>query len=160
LPSAKARIAPRTCFEMSQCVSLAVELGTLLRGPIPCAAARALSFQSGSTILSGSAALRYDAVSGDGTGASVRAALHCCAVLNSVAEARSATAYFEHYDARLSRAFSKHSEACFRLYSEAKLSSEWDAELERLRAAANAPIQRKPLFRMCTGQQLPAPQTG
>ncbi len=112
-----------------------VRPGALLCADLPCAASVYTRLAQGNTISCGAAALRYDPISGDGTGASLRSAILACAVVRHVVESGDSSAGFEHFHARIGRAFRGHLEVCERLYREAALSKMWNGELASVGAA-------------------------
>src|SRR5262249_43733929 len=74
--------------------------GDLIAGPLPCAAALQNQLTGNDWIATGTSALRFDPISGDGTGTSLRSAILACASLRSL-NATNSSACFEHYTRRL-----------------------------------------------------------
>jgi len=112
-----------------------VHPGALFCADLPCAASLHTRLARGNTISCGAAALRYDPISGDGAGASLRSAILACAVVRHTLESGDSSAGFEHFHARIGRAFRGHMEVCERLYREAALSKMWNGELASVGAA-------------------------
>lgn len=98
----------------------------------------------------GSAAMCFDPISGDGTGACIRSAILACAAIRYAAEhpAQAADA-LAHYADRMAQAFQSHLNACAELYDGAELSAPWAEEKRAIRAAAElAPGTSRPWFRL------------
>jgi hypothetical protein len=135
LPDAKAD-ADEIVGEMlarTRLLKTRVALGQLSAGPIPCAAGLHSQLNGPCWIASGTSALRYDPVSGDGTGASLRAAILACAVLRAVTEDTDHAPYLEHYHRRLALALGQHLRVCESLYRGAGFCSGWDEEIRTIR---------------------------
>jgi hypothetical protein len=102
---------------------------------IPCAALAYSELVNGASISCGGAALRFDPISGDGTGASLRSAILACAVLRYASAAADPKQALDHYRFRIGLAFRGHLRICERLYEEAGLSIHWQAERAGIRRA-------------------------
>jgi hypothetical protein len=106
---------------------------------IPCAARVRRHIIDNLTTRCGSAAMRWDPIAGDGTGAALRSSILACAALRfAAAHPTEREAVWRHYGARLTRAFQGHMNACGRYYAEARLSAGWDLEMIAIRQAAAA----------------------
>jgi hypothetical protein len=106
-----------------------VALKELIAGPVPCSAALNDQLTGARWIGTGTSALRYDPLSGDGTGASLRSAILACAALRAAEENNHPEHYMEYYRHRLIIAFHQHVRACINLYRRAGFNSSWDEEI-------------------------------
>jgi hypothetical protein len=117
-----------------------------IRG-LPAAARIARRLVGPEAISCGSAAMRFDPISGDGTGASLRSSILASASIRYRDEhPRDAGKVLQHYESRMYRAFNGHIRSCIRYYSEAGLSSQWDNEHRTMREAdaLTAPLGNEP----------------
>jgi hypothetical protein len=146
--------APEVCRAMLDRTILgrAVRCGEILRAAVPCAAGLAARLTGERWLCCGRSAVRFDPVSGDGTGAALRSALLACSVVQAAANARDAAPYRDHYAGRLSLAFRKHLMACDRLYREGGLAEGWRRELGSIGRAiertADLPSEESIRFRL------------
>src|SRR6266446_10813657 len=104
-------------------------------------------------LTTGTSALRYDPISGDGTGTSLRSAILACAALRSATENSKSECYLEYYRRRSIAAFCQHLHACEALYESAGFSVAWNEELRSIRklvqlANISSGIDT-PAFRLC-----------
>lgn len=115
-----------------------VLLGECDPGPLPCAPVLHSQLTGPNWIATGSSALRYDPISGDGTGASLRSAILACAVLHSVFVGVDPESCLEYYSFRLRRAFCRHLRACESLYVAMGFNHAWAEEFSLLRRLASS----------------------
>jgi hypothetical protein len=113
----------------------AVGCREMLRGAVPCAASLAKCLAGDRWISCAGSAIRFDPLSGDGTGAAIRSAILACAELRAIENASDAAPYLNHYGARLALAFCSHLLMCDRLYRDGGLSGTWRTELLAIQRA-------------------------
>ncbi len=127
--------ACRVILERTRLLRDWVTCGAISRHALPCAASASTCFAEGRTLSCGAAALRYDPISGDGTGASLRSAILACAVLERARTMAVPAPVFDHLRARIGRAFVSHLNICERFYRDAELSRMWNGEQGAMREA-------------------------
>jgi len=149
----------RLALRRSRILKDAVALGECIAGPLPCAAALHSQLTGPDWIATGTSALRYDPVSGDGTGAALRSAILACATLRGAAENSCPQRYLGHYRQRLEVAFRQHLRICESLYNRVGLSDSWNDEiacLRRLGRRNSSSEDNKYRFRLWNYKLLPA----
>jgi len=109
-----------------------IEIGNMLAGPFHCGAAIHSQLAGDNWIASGTSALRFDPISGDGTGTSLRSAILACAALRATAQFPPELC-LQYYRTRLRAAFQKHIQACEALYQQAGLAESCKEESRYLR---------------------------
>jgi len=118
-----------------------IAIGNLLAGPFHCSAAIHSRLAGDNWIASGTSALRFDPVSGDGTGTSLRSAILACAALRATAQFPPELC-LQYYRTRLHAAFQKHLQSCEALYQQAGLAELCEEESRYLRQTDH---QEKPV---------------
>jgi hypothetical protein len=124
-----------------------VRLGKPLAGPLPCAAALQSHLTGTNWIASGTSALRFDPISGHGTGTSLRSAILTSAVLRASMVKSDAKSYFEHYKQRSTQAFQSHIMNCLSLYMSAGLSEVWTREIDIMRQLGSTRLEESKTLR-------------
>lgn len=115
-------VAPRVevTATMSQSASIAPRLARILH-------------EEG-TIFTGSAAMRFDPLCGEGAGHAVREAYLTVAVIRAAARGERVDDLLEHYSGRMRQAFLRHLAICASFYSTGGSTSFWRSELAAIEA--------------------------
>lgn len=139
----------RLALKHTRILKHAIALGGCSAGPLPAAAALHSHLTGPGWIATGASALRYDPVSGDGTGASLRSAILACATLRACVTESDPRSYLEHYKQRLILAFQRHLMNCALLYENVGLSGIWTPEINDIRQLGSARPEESKAFRFC-----------
>lgn len=129
----------------------AVPQGAWITRALPSSARIGQGLMSRDAARCGSAAMRFDPISGDGIGASLRSSILACAAVRYMAEQPGDVSLVSrHYESRMLRAFRDHIASCSQYYSAAGLSRRWGHERQTISeaAAAAAGPHFRALFRL------------
>jgi hypothetical protein len=124
-----ATAACRAALMRTRIVKEVSEVTKCIAGPIPCAPALHNQLSGPEWIATGTSALRYDPISGDGTGVSLRSAILACATLRAIHQYACPERYLRYYRERLRETFRQHLSICKSLYEAAGSFSAWNEEI-------------------------------